>query len=145
MDTKKEDTEVKTAPEAPAMPAAGEPGPGPSAVLLEPLHGPVDVAEDSMEGLQSAFQALSVEEVDTHPVKRKRESTYDFTGENVTLLKKYPKSNFLDSNSKFFGFSALKIGRVLTENISNTLIYPFFSKKWPPGGGGFTTFHQMWH
>ena len=73
MDIKKEDTDVKTAPEAPAMPAPGEPGPGPSAVPSEPLHGPVDVAEDWMEGLQSAFRALSVEEVDTHPVKRKRE------------------------------------------------------------------------
>ena len=73
MDTKKEDTDVKTAPEAPAMPAPGEPGPGPSAVPSEPLHGPVDVAEDSLEGLQSAFRALSVEEVDTQPVKRKRE------------------------------------------------------------------------
>ena len=73
MNTKKEDTDVKTAPEAPAMPAPGEPGPGPSAVPSEPLHGPVDVAEDSMEGLQSAFRALSVEEVQPHPVKRKRE------------------------------------------------------------------------
>ena len=53
MDTKKEDTNVKTAPEAPAMPAPGDPGPGPSAVPSEPLHGPVDVAEDSLEGLQS--------------------------------------------------------------------------------------------
>ena len=73
MDTKKEDTDVKTAPEAPAMAALGEPGPVPSAVPSEPLHGPVDVAEDSMEGFQSAFRAPSVEEVDTHPVKRKRE------------------------------------------------------------------------
>ena len=54
MDTKKEDTDVKTAPEAPAMPAPGEPGPGPSAVPSEPLHGPVDVAEDSLEGLVTA-------------------------------------------------------------------------------------------
>ena len=82
MDTKKEDTDVKMAPEAPAMPAPGEPGPGPSAVTSEPLHGPVDVAEDSMEGLQSAFRALSVEEVDTHPVKRKRESEKD-AGESI--------------------------------------------------------------
>ena len=74
MDTKKEDTYVKTAPEAPAMPAPAEPGPGPSAVPSEPLHGPVDVPEDLMEGLQSAFRVLSVEEVDTHPVKRKGES-----------------------------------------------------------------------
>ena len=72
MDTKREDTDVNTAPEAPAMPAPGEPGPGPSAVPSEPLHGSVDVAKDSIEGLQSAFRTLSVEEVDTHPVKRKR-------------------------------------------------------------------------
>ena len=82
MDTKKEDTDVKTAPEAPAMPAPGGPGPGPSAVPSEPLHGPVNVAEDSMEGLQSAFRALSVEEADTHPVKRKRESEKD-AGESI--------------------------------------------------------------
>ena len=77
MDTKKEDTDVRTAPEAPAMPAPGEPGPGPSAVPSVPLHGPVDVADDSLEGLQSAFRALSVEEVDTNPVKRKREREKD--------------------------------------------------------------------
>ena len=73
MDTKKEDTDVRTAPGAPAMPAPGEPGPGPSTVPSVPLHGPVDVADDSLEGLQSAFRALSVEEADTNPVKRKRE------------------------------------------------------------------------
>ena len=73
MDTKKEDTDARTAPEAPAMPAPGEPGPGPSAVPPVPLHGQVDVADDSLEGLQSAFRALSVQEVDTNPVKRKRE------------------------------------------------------------------------
>ena len=77
MDTKKEDTDVKTAPAVPAMPAPGEPGPGPSAVPSEPLHGPVDGAEDSLEGLQSAFRALSVEEVVPHPVKRKRGSERD--------------------------------------------------------------------
>ena len=38
-----------------------------------PVHGPVDVVDDSLEGLQSAFRALSVEEVDTSPMKRKRE------------------------------------------------------------------------
>ena len=37
----------------------------------------MDVAEDSLEGLQSAFRTLSVEEVVTHPVKRKRESEKD--------------------------------------------------------------------
>ena len=82
MDTKKEDTDVKTAPEAPARPAPGEPGPGPSAVPSEPLHGAVDVAEDSLEGLQSAFRALSVEEVVTHSVKRNRESEKD-AGEGI--------------------------------------------------------------
>ena len=68
---------MKSAPEAPARPAPGEPGPGPSAVPSEPLHGPVDVAEDSLHGLQSAFRALSVEEVVSRPVKRKRESEKD--------------------------------------------------------------------
>ena len=82
MDTKKEDTDVRTGPEAPAMPAPGEPGPRPSAVPSEPLHGPVDVADDSLEGLQSAFRGLSVEEVDTHPVKRKREREKD-AGESI--------------------------------------------------------------
>ena len=51
MDTKKEDTDVRTAPEAPAMPAPGEPGPVPSAVPSVPLHGPVDMVDDSLEGL----------------------------------------------------------------------------------------------
>ena len=82
MDAKKEDTDVRTAPEAPAMPAPGEPGPGPSAVPSVPLHGPVDVVDDSLEGLQLAFRALSVEEVDTNPVKRKREREKD-TGESM--------------------------------------------------------------
>ena len=77
MDTRKEDADVKTAPEAPARPAPGEPGPGPSAVPSEPLHEPVEVAEDSLDGLQTAFRALSVEEVVTQPVKRKRESEQD--------------------------------------------------------------------
>ena len=82
MDTKKEDSNVRTAPEAPAMPAPGEPGPGPSAVPSVPLHGPVDVVDDSLEGLQSAFRDLSVEEVDTNSVKRKRESKKD-AGESM--------------------------------------------------------------
>ena len=69
---------MKTAPEAPAMPAPVVPGPGePGAVPSVPLHGPVDVADDSLEALQSAFRASSVEEVDTNPVKRKREREKD--------------------------------------------------------------------
>ena len=51
MDTKKEDTDVKTVPEAPAMPPRGELGPGPSVVPSVLLHGPVDVVDDSLEGL----------------------------------------------------------------------------------------------
>ena len=82
MDTK-EDTDVKTAPEAPAMPALVVPGPGePGAVPSVPLHGTVEVADDSLKGLQSAFRALSVEEVDTNPVKRKREREKD-AGEDM--------------------------------------------------------------
>ena len=77
MDTK-EDTDVKTAPEAPAMPALAMPGPGePGAVPSVPLHGPVDAADDSLEGLQWAFRGLSVEEVETDPVKGKREREKD--------------------------------------------------------------------
>ena len=82
MDTKKADTDVRTSPEAPAMPATGEPGPGPSAVPSVPLHGPVDVVDDSLEVLQLASRALSVEEVDTNPVKRKREREKD-AGESM--------------------------------------------------------------
>ena len=61
MNTRKEDADVKSAPapEAAARPAPGEPGPGPSgAVPSEPLHGLVEVAEDSLDGLQTAFRAL---------------------------------------------------------------------------------------
>ena len=77
MDTK-EDTDVKTAPEAPAMPAPVVPGPGePGAIPSVPLHGPVDAVDDSLEGLGSAFRGLSVEEVDTDAVKRKREREQD--------------------------------------------------------------------
>ena len=82
MDTKKEDTDAKTAPEAPAMLAPGEPGPGPGAVPSLPLHGPVDVADDSLEGLHSAFKALLVQEVDTNPVKRRRERE-KYAGESM--------------------------------------------------------------
>ena len=73
---------MRVAPEAPAMPSPGEHGPGPSAVPAVPLHGPVDVVDDSLEGLQSAFRALAVEEVDTNPVKRKTEREKD-AGESM--------------------------------------------------------------
>ena len=74
MDPRKEDTDAKTAP-APEAPARPAPGAVPSA---EPLHGPVDAAEDSLDGLQTAFGALSVEQVvTTQPVKRKREREKD--------------------------------------------------------------------
>ena len=53
MDTRKEDADVKTAPapEAPARPAPGD-------VPCKPLHGPAEAAEDSLDGLQTAFGAL---------------------------------------------------------------------------------------
>ena len=73
---------MRTVRDAPAMPAPREPGPGPSAVPFVPLHGPVDVVDDSLEGLQSAFRALPVEEVETNPVKRKRERERD-AGESM--------------------------------------------------------------
>ena len=69
---------MKTAPEAPAMPAPVVPGPGePGAVPSLHLDWPVDAADDSLEGLQLAFRGLSVEVVDTDPVKRKREREKD--------------------------------------------------------------------
>ena len=69
---------MKTAPEAPAMLAPVVRGPGePGAVPSVPLHGPVDAADDSLEGLGSAFRGLSVEEVDTDPVKEGREREKD--------------------------------------------------------------------
>ena len=73
---------MRPAPEASAMPAPGEPGPGPGAVPSVPLYGRVDVVDDSLEGLQSAFPALLVEEVDINPVKRKREIEKD-AGESM--------------------------------------------------------------
>ena len=81
MDTRKEDADVKTAP-APEAPARPAPGAVPSA---EPLHGPVDAAEDSLDGLQTAFGALSVEEVVvvTQPVKRKRREREKDAGEEA--------------------------------------------------------------
>ena len=60
------------------MPALVVPGPAePGAVPSVPLHGPVDVPDDSLEGLQSDFRALSVEEVDTNPLKGKRKREKD--------------------------------------------------------------------
>ena len=72
MDPGRVDADVNTAP-APEAPARPAPDAVPS---VEPLHGPVDTAEDSLDGLQTAFGALSVEEVvsQPQPVKRKREN-----------------------------------------------------------------------
>ena len=81
MDPRKEDADAKTAP-APDAPARPAPGAVPSA---EPLHGPVDAAEDSLDGLQTAFGALSVEEVVvvTQPVKKKRRESEKDAGEEA--------------------------------------------------------------
>ena len=48
---------MKTAPEAPATPAPGVSGPGPGVVLSVPLHGPVDAADDSLEGQDQPSRA----------------------------------------------------------------------------------------
>ena len=61
------------------------------------------------------------------------------------LLKTYPKSNFLDYVSMFLGFSAPKIGGILTKTFSKGSFTRFFQKMAPPGGGRFTRFHQTWH
>ena len=45
-------------------------------------------------------------------------STYVSTGQNVTLLEKYPKSNFLDCQSMLFGFSTPEIGGRLIKPFS---------------------------
>ena len=66
-------------------------------------------------------------------------STYDFTGQNVTLLKKYPKSNFLDCHSMFIRFSAPKKGGVLIKTFSKGSFTLFFKKN-GPGGGGLSDF-----
>ena len=62
---------------------------------------------------------------------QRRGGTYDFTGQNVTLLKRYPKSIFLDSESMFFGFSAPKN----TKTFSKGSFTRFLQKNGPGRGG----------
>ena len=65
---------------------------------------------------------------------------------HTTLLKTYPISNFLDSRSICFGFSAPKIGGVLTKTFSKGSSTRCFRKMAPGGRGGrFTRFDQTWH
>ena len=45
---------------------------------------------------------------------------------HTNLLKTYPKSNFLDSGSMFFGFSAPKIGGVLMKTLLKRSFTRFF-------------------
>ena len=66
--------------------------------------------------------------------------TYDFTGQNVTLRKEYPKSRFLDSNGMFFGTSAPKIGGVLMITFAKPSFTHFFQINGPRGGGGLPDF-----
>jgi hypothetical protein len=63
MDPGRVDAEVNPAP-APETPARPAPDAVPS---VEPLHGPMDTAEDSLDGLQTAFGALSVKEMVSQP------------------------------------------------------------------------------
>ena len=62
-------------------------------------------------------------------------STYDFTGQNVTSLKKDPKDNFLDLHGMCFGFSAPKIGRVLMKTFPKPSFTHSVQKNGPGGGG----------
>ena len=64
---------------------------------------------------------------------------------HITLLRKYPKSNFLDSKGMFFGFRDPKSGGVLTKTFSKGSFTRFFQKTAPGGGGAFYRFHQTWH
>ena len=48
----------------------------------------------------------------------------------------YSKSTQKAISEHFFWIQRLQNRESPHENISETLIYPFFSKKWPPGGGG---------
>ena len=59
---------------------------------------------------------------------------------HTTLLKKYPESNFLDSMSMFFEFSALKIGGVPTKKFSKGSFTRFSPKMAPAGGGILSDF-----
>ena len=64
---------------------------------------------------------------------------------HTNLLKKYPKSNFLVSNSMCFGFSAPNIGGVLTKTLLKGSFTRFFQKMAPGGGGVLPDFTQTWH
>ena len=63
---------------------------------------------------------------------------------HTNLLNTYPKSNFSDSGSMFFGFSAPKIGGVLTKSLLKGSFTRLFQIMAQGGGGGFTRFHQTW-
>ena len=56
---------------------------------------------------------------------------------HTTLLKNYPKSNFLDTKSTFFWFKRPQNRGGPHENIFKRLIYPFFTNNGPRGGGAF--------
>ena len=65
---------MKTAPEAPARPAPG-------AVPSEPLHGPVEAAEDSLDGLQTAFGVERARKMlETKQTKERNEAGSDPRG-----------------------------------------------------------------
>ena len=59
---------------------------------------------------------------------------------HTPLLKRSSQSTSLDSDGIFLGFSAPKKGGVHKKNIFKTLIYPFFPKNGPRGGGGLPDF-----
>ena len=59
---------------------------------------------------------------------------------HTTLLKGYPKSNFLDCKSMFFRFSARKMGGVRMKTFSKGSFTRLFQKKAPVGGGVLSDF-----
>ena len=56
---------------------------------------------------------------------------------NTTLLKTYLKSNFMDSERHAFRIQRPQNMGGPGENFFKRLIYPFFARNGPPGGGAF--------
>ena len=60
--------------------------------------------------------------------------TYDFTGENVTLIRTYLKAIFWTPLTCLIGFSTPRIGGVLTKTFPKPSFTHFFHKNGPRGG-----------
>ena len=64
---------------------------------------------------------------------------------HTNLLKTYPKSNFFGLRKHVFWIQRPQNRGGPHENIIERVIYSFFPKNGPGGGGRFTRFHQTWH